>query len=158
MRGQRAVHPAARTPAHAAVRAAAGRGGGTVHHVVWDEALSARARRHLSALGYDAIVRYHVGEAVGELAKADGHFDLIFNDIDKQGYPASLPVIEERLRPGGVLVIDNMLWSGRIFRDDDNSPDTVGVRRFTEAIRGSSRWVTSLVPIRDGMIVAVKTS
>jgi predicted O-methyltransferase YrrM len=131
-------------------------GGGEVHHVVWDEELSARARRHLAALGFEDVVTYHVAEAVSELRGMNDPFDLIFNDIDKHGYPDSLPVVEEKLRPGGVLIIDNMLWSGRIFEPADQSPDTVGVRRFTERILASDRWIVSLVPIRDGMIVATK--
>jgi predicted O-methyltransferase YrrM len=139
-------------------RAVQEQGGGDVHHVVWDEKLSARARGHLTALGYEAIVQYHVAEATAALRQTKGPFDLIFNDIDKRGYPASLPIIEDKLRPGGVLIIDNMLWSGRIFDPGDTSPDTEGVREFTRRITASERWLTSLVPIRDGMIVALKVA
>ncbi len=131
-------------------------GGGVVHHVVWDEDLSARARGHLKALGLDDYVEFHVAEAVGTLEAVDGPFDLIFNDIDKRGYPASLSVIERKLRPGGVLIIDNMLWSGRIFDPADTSPDTAGVREFTRRVTTDPKWVCSLVPIRDGMIVALR--
>src|SRR3989440_7792970 len=70
-------------------------GGGEVHHVVWSEDLSQQARGHLSALGFDGIVRYRMSEAVQALKETDGPFDLIFNDIDKKGYPDSLPVIEQ---------------------------------------------------------------
>jgi predicted O-methyltransferase YrrM len=138
-------------------RAVQENGGGVVHHVVWDDELSARARRHLGVLGFDAVVHYHVKEAVGALRETDGPFDLIFNDIDKEGYPASLPVIEEKLRPGGVLIIDNMLWSGRIFDKGDTSPSTIGVRELTKQLTSSNRWVSSLIPIRDGLIVALRT-
>ena len=137
-------------------RAVQENGGGTVHHVVWDEELSARARRHLSALGFDGIVRYHVGEAVAALREAEGPYDVIFNDIDKHMYPDSLPAIEEKLRPGGVLIIDNMLWFGRIFDDADRSEDTEGIRRFTGLITADRGWTVSLVPIRDGLIVAYR--
>lgn len=137
-------------------RAVVEHGGGEVHHVVWDEALSREAREHLTALGYADVVRFHVGEAVDTLRAAAGPFDLIFNDIDKRGYPASLDVIREKLRPGGVLVIDNMLWHGRIFDPADQSPDTEGVREFTRRITTEPGWTASLVPIRDGLIVAVK--
>jgi caffeoyl-CoA O-methyltransferase len=137
-------------------RAVTENGGGTVNHVVWDEALSTRARGHLDALGYSAAVRYHVGEAVAALRAAEGPFDLIFNDIDKEGYPDSLPVIAEKLRPGGVLIIDNMLWSGRIFDADDTSGATEGVREFTRRITADPQWTVSLVPIRDGLIVALR--
>ena len=137
-------------------RAVQENGGGTVHHVVWDEELSRRARRHLDALGYEGTVRYRVGEAVEALRESEGGYDLIFNDIDKQAYPESLPVIEEKLRPGGVLIIDNMLWSGRIFDAEDTSPATEGVREFTRRIKSSPGWIISLVPIRDGLIVAFR--
>jgi len=139
-------------------RAVQENGGGLVHHVVWDQALSTQARRHLGVLGYDGLVEYHVGEAVETLSNQEGPFDIVFNDIDKQGYPDSLAVIEEKLRPGGVLIIDNMLWSGRIFDAADASPATEGVREFTRRITASPRWIPSLVPIRDGMIVAFKNT
>jgi predicted O-methyltransferase YrrM len=130
--------------------------GGEVHHVVWDEQLSQKARGHLGALGFGDLVAYHVGEAVAALRAATGPFDLIFNDIDKHGYPDSLPVIAEKLRPGGALIIDNMLWHGQIFDASNQSPDTEGVREFTRLITGDPGWVASLVPLRDGMILAYK--
>ncbi|HJZ49885.1 MAG TPA: O-methyltransferase [Roseiflexaceae bacterium] len=133
-----------------------GEGGGEVHHVVWDEALSQKARGHLGALGYADLVTYHVGEAVAALRAAEGPFDLIFNDIDKHGYPASLPVIAEKLRPGGALIIDNMLWHGAIFDPNDRSADTQGVREFTRLITSDPGWIASLVPLRDGMFLAYK--
>jgi len=137
-------------------RAVSENGGGAVHHVVWDEQLSQQARAHLAALGAGDIVTYHVGEAIAALQSESGPFDLIFNDIDKHGYPDSLPVIEAKLRPGGLLIVDNMLWSGRIFDRQDTSPDTAGVRELTRLLTTSSRWVTSVIPIRDGVVVATK--
>ena len=131
-------------------------GGGVVHHTVWDEELSKSARSHLVKLGSDALVQYHVLEAVEALRKTDGPFDIIFNDIDKQAYPASLPVIKVTLRSGGLLIIDNMLWHGRIFDKKDVSPVTEGVREFTKKITPDSDWIVSLAPMRDGMIVAYK--
>lgn len=131
-------------------------GGGVVHHTVWDEELSGRARRHLVRLGCADIVRFHVAEAVETLRRTDGPFDIVFNDIDKQGYPASLPVVKEKLRRGGLLIVDNMLWSGRIFDQGDASPATQGVREFTERITADPDWIVSLVPMRDGMMVAYK--
>lgn len=137
-------------------RAVKENGGGVVHHVVWDDTLSQMARQHLGKLGYDDVVEYHVGEAVSTLQETEGSFDIVFNDIDKQGYPDSIPPIMEKLRPGGVLIIDNMLWSGRIFDESDTSPATQGVRRVTEMLTDSASWTASLVPVRDGLIVAMK--
>jgi caffeoyl-CoA O-methyltransferase len=132
------------------------KGGGEVHHVVWDDKLSQKARGHLGALGFGDLVTYHIGEAVEALRGADGPFDLIFNDIDKHGYPDSLPVIAEKLRPGGALIIDNMLWHGAIFDSGDHSPDNQGVKEFTRRITSDPGWIASLVPLRDGMFLAYK--
>lgn len=137
-------------------RAVAENGGGEVFHTVWDEELSQRARKHLSALGYGGIVRYQVSEAVQALTETEGSFDLIFNDIHKEGYPESLDVIEERLRPGGVLIVDNMLWSGRVMDEENKEPSTESIRAVTRRLAESDRWIYSLVPIRDGLAVAYR--
>ena len=137
-------------------RAVADNGGGVVHHVVWDQALSDRARRHLAALGLDHVVEFHVAEAVETLKNAPGPFDLIFNDIQKADYPASLPVIVEKLRPGGVLVVDNMLWHGRVVDPGDQTADTKGVHELTRLVGADRRWISSIVPIRDGVLVAYR--
>ena len=137
-------------------RAVQENGGGIVYHVVWDEALSKEARGHLAALGVDGVVGYEVGEAVSVLRRTDGPFDIIFNDIDKDGYPASLPVIAEKIRSGGLLITDNMLWGGRIFDRNDRTASTEGVRAFTRLVASDERWISSLVPIRDGLLLAVR--
>jgi predicted O-methyltransferase YrrM len=138
-------------------RAVRENGGGEVHHVVWDADLSNRARAHLDRLGYSDLVRYHVAEAVETLRATDGPFDLIFNDINKRDYPASIDVITPKLRRGGVLIIDNMLWSGRVLDPADQSADTEGVRAVTRRIVASAHWVASIVPVRDGVMVAYRT-
>jgi caffeoyl-CoA O-methyltransferase len=134
-------------------RAVRENGGGTVHHVVWDEALSQRAREYLLALGLAEQVEFHVGEAVATLRERSETYDVIFNDIDKEGYPGALAAIEAKLRPGGLLIADNLLWSGRIFDASDRSPATEGIRSFTSMIAGNPAWTSSLIPIRDGMLV-----
>jgi caffeoyl-CoA O-methyltransferase len=137
-------------------RAVKENGGGVVQHVVWDEKLSSMARDHLGKLGYEGLIEYHVSEAVQTLRQMPGPFDLIFNDIDKEGYPDSLPLIKEKLRPGGVLLIDNMLWHGRIFDPDKHDASTEGVRRFTNMITTDPDWIVSLAAVRDGVIMACK--
>src|SRR6266700_2142060 len=135
-------------------RAVKENGGGTVHHVVWDDELSRQARDNLAALGLVDVVRFHVGEAVATLRHASGPFDVIFNDIDKQDYPKALDVIVTKLRSGGLLLVDNMLWSGRIFERRDTRPATRGVRELTRRIQADPRWIASVIPVRDGLLVA----
>jgi predicted O-methyltransferase YrrM len=129
-------------------------GGGEVYHVVWDERLSREARDYLGRLGLLDIVRFRVAEAVSELAGTGGEFDLIFNDIEKPAYPQSLPVIKSRLRRGGLLLVDNMLWSGRVWDEAANDPATQGVREFTRLVFADPDFVASIIPIRDGVLLA----
>lgn len=131
-------------------------GGGRVHHVVWDKELSLKAQKHLTVLGFEEIIEYHEAEAIEKLREMPGQFDLIFNDIDKRDYPESLPVIKEKLRSGGLLIIDNMLWGTRILDKSDSSPETEGVRKITQQITSDPDWITSLVPLRDGLGIALK--
>ena len=133
-------------------------GGGTVHHVVWDEDLSRAARENLAALGLADVVRFHVGEAVATLASATGPFDIVFNDIDKQDYPKALDVVATKLKAGGLLLADNMLWSGRIFDGRDRTKATRGIREFTRRVRADPRWISSVIPIRDGLLVAYRSA
>jgi predicted O-methyltransferase YrrM len=131
-------------------------GGGVVHHTVWDEKLSGMAKQHLAKLGYEGFIQYHMAEAVETLRNTDGPFDIIFNDIDKKAYPESLPVIKTKLRSGGLLIIDNMIWSGRTFDSTNKDESTEAIRRFIRDITTDPAWIVSLAPVRDGMIVAYK--
>jgi predicted O-methyltransferase YrrM len=124
---------------------------------VWDETLSERARKHLATLGYQDVVTYHVGEAVAILRETTGPFDVVFLDIDKPGYPPALPVIEEKLRRGGLLIADNMLWSGRVYDASESTPSTLAIREATQMLTTSPQWVPMLIPVRDGLMVAMRT-
>lgn len=137
-------------------RAVQENGGGEVHHTVLDEKLSSRARHSLDKLGYNGLIHYHIGDAVELLRGMEGTFDLIFSDIDKQQYPSSLEVIAEKLRPGGVLLVDNLLWYGRIFNATDHDPSTQAVRQFSLMLLRNPAWSASIVPTGDGILLAIK--
>ena len=137
-------------------RAVMENGGGKVHHVVWDADLSKEARQHLEKLGYSSLIEYHEAEAIETLQRMPGQFDLIFNDIDKECYPESLPMIREKLRPGGVLIVDNLLWHGQVLDRKDNDLSTEGVRELTRLLTRDPNWISTLIPIRDGMLIAFR--
>jgi predicted O-methyltransferase YrrM len=131
-------------------------GGGVVYHSVWDAELSNQAKHFLGRLGYNHIVRYHLGESVQTLKESKGAFDIVSNDIDKEGYPESLDVIAAKVRSGGVLIVDNLLWHGRIFDSEDQSAATKGVRELTNRIARDPNWIASLLPMRDGLMMALR--
>jgi predicted O-methyltransferase YrrM len=139
-------------------RAVRENGGGEIHHTVWSDDLHNRARANIEEAGYSDLVRFHLGEAVQTLSDTEGPFDIVFNDIDKDGYPASLPVMKEKLRVGGLILIDNMLWHGRIFDPEDRDESTEGVREFTRRLQEDKDFVFQLIPVRDGIITALRIS
>ncbi len=132
-------------------------GGGEVYHVVWDEKLSGEAKDYLGRLGLLEFVRFRVAEAVAELGRTGGEFDLIFNDIEKPAYPRSLGVIKQHLRRGGLLLVDNMLWSGRVWDERTDDPATRGVRELTRLVLADPDFIATVIPVRDGVLVAWRT-
>ena len=131
-------------------------GGGVVHHTVWDETLSKEAHDRLQQMGLADLVQFHCAEAIGALQATPGPFDICFLDIDKTGYPDALPVIATSLKPGGVLIADNVLWHGRAWDEGDSSESTIAIRRFTAAVVADGAWWPSIIPLRDGLMLALK--
>lgn len=100
-------------------------------------------------------VEFHVGDALKLIDAFEGEFDIIFNDIDKAQYPKAFRKIHPKLRKGGLLISDNVLWSGRIL---DKKPDTAtaGIVTFNRMLYASKDFFTSIIPLRDGVSVSVK--
>jgi len=114
-----------------------------------------RAMEFLKKGGYNQMVDFHVGDARDIIRNYDGPFDIIFNDIDKEQYPEALELALPRLRKGGIFITDNVLWSGRIL-DENPSESTRGVIEFNKKLFGTAELLSSIIPIRDGLGMAVK--
>ncbi len=95
------------------------------------------------------------GDAIERLEKMDGEFDLIMNDIDKEYYPKSLEVILPRLRKGGILITDNLIWNGRVVEAEPDA-QTRSIMEYTKMIYDSPYLWTTIVPLRDGVGVSLK--
>jgi caffeoyl-CoA O-methyltransferase len=132
---------------------------GEVHLTDGDPENEVRAAGYLERAGLVDRVRFHVGDAVRELGDLDGDFDLIFNDIDKDGYPAAWRAASDRIRIGGLYVCDNVLWYGRVAVEDpdDGRPHyTEAVLEHNRLIAEDERYVSTIVPTRDGVMVATR--
>lgn len=99
--------------------------------------------------------RFVVGDAREVLRKTDGRFDIIFNDIDKEGYPETVELAVKRLRPGGLFITDNVIWSGRVIEDNPDE-STSAVMAFNEALYADRSFFTTIVPLRDGLSIAMR--
>src|SRR5262245_21117959 len=131
-------------------------GGGEIFHTDGDQRNSEQAKDYLSRAGVVNFVHFSVGDAIEALRQTQGPFDLIYMDIDKHQYPDAFPVIREKLPVGGVLIVDNMLWFGRVVNKNDTTPSTAGIRRFTQALWADPEFFTTMVPLRDGFVISVR--
>ncbi len=131
--------------------------GGTVHCTELDQANVDLARGFLSKAGVWDRVTYHKEEACSALRRVGGTWDVVYNDIDKDGYPEVVDLAYAHLRPGGLFITDNVLWSGRVLPgEDDGTPATAGVREFTRRLVAHPGFATSINPTRDGVAVALR--
>lgn len=127
-----------------------------------------RAADYFKRGGIEDRIDYRVGNALEIIDQTDGEFDIIYNDIDKDGYPEAFRKAIPRLRKSGLFITDNMLWGGRVTQDikegSNNLNDrdqwinatTEGVKEVTRLQYSSHDVFTTIIPLRDGVSVAVK--
>jgi predicted O-methyltransferase YrrM len=100
--------------------------------------------------------RFLVEDAMSALSAAEGDFDVIYNDVDKEGYPAAWDLARTRIGPGGFYVCDNVLWSGRVADESEHSSSTEAIRAHNEAVVADPDFIASIVPTRDGVMTALR--
>ena len=131
--------------------------GGEVHCTDLSEENIRLAEGFLARAGVWDRVTYHREDAAKALQRAGGTWDVVYNDVDKHGYPPMVELAYERLRKGGLFITDNTLWSGRVLEgEDDGSGDTAGVKEFTRRLFAHAGFLTRVDPTRDGVAVALK--
>ncbi|MGH9384422.1 MAG: O-methyltransferase [Vicinamibacterales bacterium] len=122
---------------------------------------AARARAHFVEAGLEGRVSVIVGDAAKYLHKVSGPFDVIFQDSDKQLYEPMLDRLVALLRPGGLLLTDNVLWSGEVIPEYVSSPkhdaaDTEAIAAYNRRLAADSRLFTTFVQVGDGLSISVK--
>jgi predicted O-methyltransferase YrrM len=122
------------------------------------EEWTAVARRYWREAGLDTKIELRLGDARETLAalrteRGDASFDFAFIDADKSGYDAYYEACLHLVRPEGLIVIDNVLWSGKVTDETVNDADTAAIRALNQKIRGDSRVEASLLPVGDGVMV-----
>jgi caffeoyl-CoA O-methyltransferase len=125
-----------------------------VHYSDGSAANAERARGYFERAGVAGRIQVHVGDALTALASTAGDYDLIFNDVDKEGYPAVLDAVPARLKRGGLFITDNTLWHAHVL--DPREETDYAVCLFNERLFASPDFYASQLPIRDGVSVAVR--
>jgi len=119
------------------------------------------ARENFARSGLAERASVIVGDAERILAKVSGPFDLIFQDGDKQQYASLLDRLVDRLRPGGLLITDNVLWNGQVVPGFTgsaarNGPDAEAISKYNDRINSHPQLMTVIVPLRDGVAISLK--
>jgi caffeoyl-CoA O-methyltransferase len=130
--------------------------GGKVVHTDGDAAKSKEAREWLAKAKLADRVEFVVGDAVAALQKAKGPFDVVFIDIDKEQYPDAFLVAKEKVRVGGLLITDNALWEGKVVDRKVKDKATRGVREYTQLALEETDFLTTVLPLRDGVAVSLR--
>lgn len=135
---------------------------GEIHLTDTDADNARRAEGFLTRAGLYSPITFHVSDAFEALESTDGDFDIVYVDIDKGDYLKAWETGSRRVRVGGFYICDNMLWSGRVTGESDE-PDvregwTETIDRTNRAIEADSRFRSTIIPTRDGVVVALRVS
>lgn len=112
---------------------------------------AAKAREHITGAGFADVITVVEGPALASLATLEGPFDLSFIDADKPGYPAYYDAVVPLMRPGGLIIADNVLRDGRVLDADATSPGIIGMREFNDKVVADPRVECVMLTIRDGV-------
>jgi predicted O-methyltransferase YrrM len=129
---------------------------GEVYYTDGDPKKAEEARGYFERTGLASRIRIGVGDAIEQFAEQKQEFDIVFNDIDKEGYPRVLDFVVPRLRRGGLFITDNALWYGRVTEQTPKAESTRAVQEFNRRLYGMKEFFTTILPLRDGLAVAVK--
>jgi len=114
-----------------------------------------KAFKYFKEAGLQSQFDFRIGDALKIAAKLDGPFDIVLNDIDKDAYPQTIDLAAARLRRGGLFITDNVIWSGKV---TERKPDktTRAIVEFNQQLYQDSRFLTTIMPLRDGVSIALR--
>jgi predicted O-methyltransferase YrrM len=114
------------------------------------------ARKYFALSDHAYKIDFRIGDAKAILPTLTQNFDLVFIDADKRAYSLYYDLVIDKLRSGGVIIADNVLWSAKVIDKNANDEDTIALRSFNEKVKQDSRVTCCLLPIRDGLMMIRK--
>lgn len=128
---------------------------GILHTIDINEELEDLQNKYFSQSPYGSRIQSHLGNALDIIPKIEGFFDLVFMDADKPNYPAYYELIIGKMNSGGIILTDNVLWSGKVVeevKEDDES--TKALIKYNRLVADDERLETILLPVRDGLSIS----
>lgn len=133
------------------------RGGALLHTIEVNQELEDGIRRFIGEAGLEKIIILHIGEAIEIIPTLDEKWDLVFIDADKPNYLNYYNMVLPRLRTGGFIIADNVLWDGKVVGDRDKmDKNTRGIVEFNEFVNSDVRVENLMLPVRDGLMLIRK--
>ena len=130
---------------------------GQIHTVDINEELYDLQRKYFKKSSFNNNITQHLGNALEIIPKLDHDFDLIFLDADKINYPKYLDVLIVRLKKGGVLLSDNVLWDGKVLNEiSQKDKSTKAIVEYNKMLNNRTDMDSVILPIRDGITISIK--
>ena len=128
---------------------------GTLHTIDINEELENLQNKYFEKSGYRKQIKQYIGDALEIIPALEVKFDLVFIDADKKNYIHYFNAIIDKINKGGVILSDNVLWSGKVTEPlDPNDEDTKTLAKYNELLKNDARLQTILLPIRDGLSIS----
>lgn len=131
------------------------RAGGTLFTIDVNEELEKMVRAYFEAAGASEKIKYMTGNAVEIIPEMKVTFDLVFIDADKENYSRYYDLVFDKVRSGGIILADNVLWSGKVI-DEKKDAETKALAEFSDKVQGDDRVENVLLTIRDGVMMIRK--
>ena len=114
-------------------------------------------KKYIDKAGKQDAIDLRIGNALEIIPTLNQTFDLVFIDADKENYSNYFDLVFEKLNPGGYVIADNVLWSGKVLENDaDLDKDTIALKDYAKKIKADPRVENVMMPIRDGLLIAKK--
>ncbi|GHT05080.1 O-methyltransferase [Bacteroidia bacterium] len=130
---------------------------GEIHTIEKDDEMEDFSREQFELSGLQDKIRLHIGDALEIIPQLEGNFDLVFIDADKRLYSEYYDLVFDKVNPGGIILADNTLWSGKVLEaPHSGDKQTCGIVDFNEKIKQDKRIEKVILPLRDGLTMIYK--
>jgi predicted O-methyltransferase YrrM len=130
---------------------------GILHTIEVNPELVEIITRYFTTSAYNEKIKLHIGKALEVIPNLKGVFDLVFIDADKENYINYYDMVFEKVRPGGLILVDNTLWHGNVLKESDKGKETTAIKAFNEYLKIDMRVEKVLMPFRDGLMMIYKS-
>lgn len=129
-----------------------------LHTIEVNDEVCETAQDFFSKANLDSIITLHQGNAIDIIPHIEGSFDLVLIDGDKREYPDYLSIVLPRVRVGGIILADNVLWGGKVLMQEPDDNFTKGVMDFNKLVTENDKLDKVILPLRDGLTIIQKKS